>query len=137
MSLSDTERTVIVGLELEKAHKTFAQAEAMCKAGFWDGAANRLYYAVFHAVNALFIRDKYTVNTHRGSHALFSQVYVKSGMLPADSGRLYNQLQSMREESDYNCSYNATPEEIETKVEPARQLIDAIDQLVNNPKSTI
>jgi uncharacterized protein (UPF0332 family) len=67
---------------------------------------------VFHAVNALFINDGIQSNTHKGSHALFNLHYIKSGLLPADFGRLYNNLQTLREKSDYNCYYNVTEEEI-------------------------
>ena len=36
----------------------------------------------------------------------------------------------MREESDYNCVYDVEPEELQSRIEPARQLIDAIEALV-------
>jgi len=47
-------------------------------------------------------------------------------------GRLYSQLQTMREESDYNCVYDVEPKELLSRIEPAKQLIDAIEQLVKN-----
>ena len=53
MSLSNEERRIIVGLEYEKALHTIAQIPELEKLGFWDNIANRLYYAVFHAVNAI------------------------------------------------------------------------------------
>ena len=68
MSLSDEERNTLVRYELEKANKTLKEAEALFNANLWDGAANRLYYAVFHAVSALLIHDRHQVNTHQGSH---------------------------------------------------------------------
>jgi uncharacterized protein (UPF0332 family) len=89
-----------------------------------------LYYAVFHAVNALLINDGLQVNTHKGSHATFSQHYIKTGVLSIEYGRLYNQLQTMREESDYNCVYDVEPEELLSRIEPARKLIDDIEQLI-------
>lgn len=57
MSLNDEERKTVVELELEKADQTFEEIEILANAGRWSGAANRLYYAVFHAVNALLISD--------------------------------------------------------------------------------
>lgn len=52
MSLSEEERQIIVSLELSKAKETFAQVDVLRQAAFWDGVANRLYYAAFHAVCA-------------------------------------------------------------------------------------
>lgn len=53
MSLREEERQVIVTLELEKADKTWAQMEVQIEAEQWELVANRLYYALFHAVSAL------------------------------------------------------------------------------------
>lgn len=52
--------------------------------------------------------------------------------LSKEYGRLYNQLQTMREESDYNCVYDVEPEELLSRIEPAKQLIDEIDKLINS-----
>lgn len=51
MSINKEERKIIVGLEVEKARRTFAEIEVLRQAGLWDNIANRLYYAAFHAVN--------------------------------------------------------------------------------------
>ncbi|MBO4905732.1 MAG: HEPN domain-containing protein [Bacteroidaceae bacterium] len=134
MSLNDIERHTLVQLELDKAHEAFEDIEVLASAGRWSGAANRMYYAVFHAVNALLIHDSHPVNTHRGSHAIFSMYYIKTGVLPAECGRLYNNLQTLREESDYNCVFNATEADIKEGIEPARKLISSIESLINEHK---
>jgi len=108
MSLTNEERATLVALELRKAHETFEEIGILTSANRWSGAANRLYYAVFHAVNALLIHDGLYVITHHGSHALFHLHYIKTGKMPIDYGRLYSQLQTMREESDYNCKHRGT-----------------------------
>jgi len=120
-------------LELQKSKRTFEEIEVLQQANLWNGVASRLYYAVFHAVNALLIHDAHQANTHNGSHAMFGLHYIKTGKLPAEYGRLYNQLQTMREESDYNCVYNVEREEIMQRILPARQMIDAISKMINNP----
>ena len=89
MSLSDEERALIVSLEIEKAYRHYNQALIMQREEQWDGMANRLYYAVFHAVSALLISDHHYVNTHKGSHAMFAQYYIKTNKLPKTFGDLY------------------------------------------------
>ena len=59
--------------------------------------------------------------------------YIKTGILPIEYGRLYSQLQTMREESDYNCVYEVDPDELSSRIEPAKELIDAIENLTNSP----
>ena len=130
MSMSEEERKVIVALEMEKAKSTMKEAETLLKNELWNGVANRLYYAVFHAVSALLIKDKHQVNTHRGLHAMFAIHYIKTGVLPNSYGRLYSLLQTMRQESDYNCMYDVAPEELKEKIEPAKLLLLDIENLL-------
>ena len=66
MALTDEERRIIVQLELEKAQSIMAQIENLKMLEYWDNIANRLYYAIFHAVSALLINDGHNVNTHKG-----------------------------------------------------------------------
>ena len=132
MSLTEEERKIIVGLELEKARNTFGQIEELRKLGYWDTIANRLYYAVFHAVSALLIRDGHLVNTHKGAISAFGLHYIRTGVLPQELGRLYSDLQIMRNNSDYNCSYDVTREEIEPKIEQAERFIARISELVGD-----
>lgn len=130
MSLSNEERATLVALELKKARETFEDISILLNANRLNGAANRMYYAVFHAVCALLINDGHQVNTHKGSHALFSLNYIKTGILPKEYGLLYNQLQTMREESDYNCAYDVGIDELQQRLEPAKSLIDDIEKLI-------
>lgn len=132
MSLTNDERTTLVTLELKKAHETFEEITILTTANKWSGAANRLYYAVFHAINALLIHDGHITNTHKGSHAVFNLNYIKTGILSIEYGRLYNQLQTMREESDYNCVYEVEADELRERIEPAQKLIEEIERLVKN-----
>ena len=131
MSLSNEERNTLVALELKKAREAYEDIGILMAANRLNGAANRMYYAVFHAVCALLINDGHHVSTHKGSHAVFSQHYIKTGMLPREYGQLYNQLQTMREESDYNCAYDVEIEEIQQRLEPAKRLIEDIGRIVN------
>ena len=57
MSLTDEERAILVNLEYEKGISFLEQAEKIVELGYWDMVANRLYYAVFHAVSALLIKN--------------------------------------------------------------------------------
>ena len=130
MSLSETDRQAVVRKELERARDTYEEIEVLRKAGKWNGAANRAYYSVLHAVNALFINDGLQAVRHKGSHVLFSQNYVKTGKLPPEFGRLYNRLQTLREKSDYNCFFDVTEQDIIDGMELSRRFIEEIEKLI-------
>lgn len=91
MSLTDEERAILVNLEYEKGKSFLEQAEKIVELGYWDMVANRLYYAVFHAVSALLIKNGHKVGTHKGVVLLFGQHYIKTGIFSPVEGRLYSQ----------------------------------------------
>lgn len=93
--------------------------------------ANRLYYAVFHAVSALLIKNGHKVGTHKGGVLLFGQHYIKTGIFSINEGRLYSQLQTMREKADYVCTFQTSQEEIVPMLEPARKMIEKIGGIVS------
>ena len=130
MGLNEEERRIIVGLEYEKAVSIMQQIGGLQSLGYWDNIANRLYYALFHAVSALLIHDKHSVNTHRGVVVLFGQHYVRTGIFDMADGKLYSQLQTMREKGDYSCIYQTTEEEVNPMIEPAEKLIEKIGKYI-------
>ncbi len=132
MSLSDEERRIIVQLELEKAYRTYDAAQLMIVNEHWESAANRLYYALFHAVTALLIHDGHKVTSHKGSHALFGLHYIKTGKLPRLYSSIYQKLEAIRDEGDYNWAYSVSSDDILEKVTPSKEMIDAIAAMVKD-----
>ena len=130
MSLNDEERHVVVELEKEKALNTFAEIDILRTAGLWNNIANRLYYAAFHAVMALLIHDHHQAGTHQGAVTMLHQYYVKTGILDKEDGTFYSQLQTMREKSDYNCTYNATENDTLPRIAQTKDFIDKVLNLI-------
>lgn len=64
--------------------------------------------ALFHAVSALLIHDKKNVKSHKGASVLFNQDYISTRKLPSSVGELFSQMETLQEESDYNCHYKVT-----------------------------
>ena len=77
MSLTDEQRKIIIELELERSDNMMSQIPALQELGYCDTVANRLYYALFHAVTAMFIYDGLDVSTHRGMVRNFGIHYVQ------------------------------------------------------------
>jgi uncharacterized protein (UPF0332 family) len=126
MSLTGEERKIIVGLEIEKSRRTFSEIGILRQAGLWDNIANRLYYSAFHAVSALLINDGHPVGTHQGAVVMLHQHYVKTGILPKEDGAFYSQLQSLRERSDYNCTYYATEADTAPRIALTEAFIEKV-----------
>ena len=130
MSLKEEDRRILIELELEKAYKTFGQVEVLQREQYWDTMANRLYYALFHAVSALLINDQHEVGSHKGAAIRFHQYYVKTGIFTDEEGSFYSQMETLREKSDYNCFFNVTETDIVSKVSPTLSFIDKVKQYI-------
>lgn len=129
MSLTDNERDTIVFLQLQKAERNLKQADNLCTMEYWDLAANRYYYACYHALQALMINNGMACHTHAGLIASFGMYFVKTGKVDVSFGRFVSRLEQLRERSDYNCNYDVTEDEVMTMKEPSHQLIDKIKAL--------
>ena len=130
MSLKEEDRKIMVSLELEKADSTFAEHVGLTENGYWNTLANRLYYALFHAVSALLISDSHEVGSHKGAAIRFHQYYVRQGIFTEDEGAFYSQMETLREKADYNCFFKVSEADIKARIEPTRQLIDRIRQYI-------
>lgn len=131
MTLSDSERLIVVNLEMEKAKRTFDDMSFCMQEGKWEVASNRLYYALFHALSALLISDGYNVKSHRGTLALFGEHYVRTGIFERKDGSLLSDLVIMRDNADYNCFFEANEEKLLPYIEPTRQLISKIGNYIS------
>ena len=130
MKLTDEERNIVVGLQMEKAHRFLEQAEEMCKQQYWDIASNRYYYACYHAVQALLIKNELVAHTHDGLLTLFGLHFVKAGKVEPKLGAFLSRMEQLREKGDYNCYYAITEEEIKTITGPTKELIQKVEELL-------
>ncbi|MBR3532164.1 MAG: HEPN domain-containing protein [Bacteroidaceae bacterium] len=129
MSITVEERRAIVEFRIEKALRALEQAQGVIVLKYWETIANRLYYAAYNAISALLIANGNTAQTHSGVIHLFGQQFIKTGVFPAEMGRLYHKLFTMRQTGDYDDTYGITEEDVLPFVEPTRKLIEQTTEL--------
>ncbi len=130
MSLKEEDRRTMVGLELEKSAHFMEQADMMRDLKQWDMAANRYYYACFHAVQALFVHNGLAARRHTGMLSQFGLHFVKTGLVEDRLGGFLTRMEQLRQKGDYNCVFSITEEELCTIVEPAHELTGKITALI-------
>ena len=130
MSLKEQDRISLVVLGLEKSDKMLEAANWLIEEERWSLAANRLYYALFHAVKALLTSESHPTGTHRGAGNLFYLYYVKTGIFSLEENKVYARLQQLRDEGDYNCVIDVDKEDVEDFIEPTCALIKKIKKYI-------
>ena len=131
MSLDDEERNTMVGFQMEKANRFLQQVEMVRDLQQWDLAANRYYYACFHAVQALFIHNGLASKTHTGMLRQFGLHFIKTGIIEDRLGGFLTRMEQLREKGDYNCIFSINEDELSTIVEPAHELVKVITNLIH------
>ena len=112
MGLKDADRENLIKLYWERCYRTLADADNAISTESWNMTANRLYYAVFYAVSALFVKDGCPIKSHRGAKALLGKQYVVTGKIDKESSRIFSQLETLRDKADYNILFEASKEDI-------------------------
>lgn len=88
--------------EMQEARDALADAEKMREAGVTEKAVvTRLYYACFHAANAVLYAKGFDPQTHQGTVRLFGREVVKAGGATGEDGRFLNDMRSYRQTADY------------------------------------
>ena len=113
---------------LNRAKETYSEAQTMADHGHYQGAANRMYYACFYAVNALLLRDGLSSAKHSGIRSLFNRQYIKPGIISADAGILFNTLYDIRQTSDYEDLFIIDSEKINSLLPGVKLFLQEIEQ---------
>ncbi len=121
---------ILVSLQTEKAKRFLAQADEMANLKHWDLAANRYYYACFHAVQALFIAKGVNAHTHAGINTQFSLHFVKTGVVDISYGSFLARMFQLRQKADYNCAYEVSESEVQEIVELTHNFVKTIISLI-------
>lgn len=132
MTLSNSERSALVAYRLEKALQTFEEMKAVVDLGFWNLAANRLYYAAYYASVALLINNGIEASTHKGAIRMISLNFIKDGILKTEDSQLLGRLFSMRQTGDYEDLFDWTQNDIIPLIPKVEDYINRIKSIIND-----
>ena len=114
--------------EWERAIDALRDAELLLANDGFDGAASRAYYAVFHAVTALFALEGRVFTKHAAVQAAVHRDLVKAGRWPADLGRDFSFCVDLRGVGDYGTEVRVDAKQAADAIASARRLLVAVRQ---------
>ena len=130
MTLRPENRNDLVKLRLQKANETYAEIDNLIHLGYWRTAANRLYYACYYAVSALLIKNGIKAHTHSGVINQFGLNFVTTDIFSQQEGRFFKKLFELRQDGDYDDWITITENDVMPLMEPSKNLICKIEQLI-------
>ncbi|ABO49044.1 HEPN domain protein [Desulforamulus reducens MI-1] len=81
---------------LEKAEKTFEDAELLLERDSFASAINRYYYAAFYAIRALLATRELDSPKHSGVISLFNREFIKTNLLSKKASKTITKVFDLR-----------------------------------------
>lgn len=115
--------------QLRQARQALSDATGAHDAELSDAViVNRLYYACFHAAQAVLYERGYQPESHGGVLSLFGSEVVVEGDASRDRGRFLNDLSTLRKQADYG--YEPLDEDIEELLDETTSFVETMEGLV-------
>ncbi len=117
---------------LEKANNTLVDAKNFMGKASTESIVNRIYYAMFHAVNAFLITKGLSSSKHSGVRALFNKEIVNKGLIEKQFGEFYSDMYDRRQKADYKDFVKFEEGEVREWLSKAEEFINKIEGLTLN-----
>jgi len=114
---------------LEKAKNTLSYAKSYIDDTTLDSTVNRIYYAMFYAVNALLITKGLYSSKHSGVRAIFNREIVNKGLIEKQWGEFFADMFDRRQKGDYKDFVEFEKQEVEEWLKKSEEFINKIDKL--------
>ncbi|MCD4696683.1 MAG: HEPN domain-containing protein [Bacteroidales bacterium] len=125
----------LIKYRIERAIDTFEDAIILSEKGKWNAVINRLYYASFYSVNALFLSKSIITKTHSGVRSLFHLHFIKTGIIKERFGEFYSMIFDLRHSGDYGDMVTLTKDKVEPLITETEAFITIIKSLVKYNES--
>lgn len=117
---------------LSKAEQYLEDAKKTLELKMYDTAANRSYYAIFHAARAVLALEGLDFKKHSGVISNFQLRYIKSGIFDKKLSNIIKSAFSLRTESDYEDFYIISKTDGENQVNEAEIFCREIKEYIKS-----
>jgi len=114
---------------LKKARNTLSDGKKYITDATMESTVNRIYYAMFYAVNALLITKGLSSPKHTGVLAFFNKEIINKGLIEKQWGEFYSDMFKRRQKGDYKDFVEFEKQDVEEWLEKSEKFINKIDKL--------
>ena len=120
------EKISLSKVRMERAGECLEDARINLDNSRFKNAANRSYYAAFHAMRAVLAMDSLDFKRHSGVISEFRRRYIKSGLFSITISNYIDELFEIRTNSDYNDFFIVSNNTVIRQVQNATSIVQAI-----------
>ena len=119
-------RKALSEYRLQTAYEKIESAKLLLDDEKYKDAANRSYYAMFHAVRALFALEGVDFKKHSGVISYFRQKYIATEIFSKEMSVMIGDAFLVRNQSDYEDFYVVSKTQAIEQYENAKAFCDEI-----------
>jgi uncharacterized protein (UPF0332 family) len=124
-----------VPLALARATATLVEANKLWSDGHLEAAVNRAYYATVYASMALLSSIGLEPKTHDGLRHLVNLHFVKPGVLDPHTSRTLAQLETLRNDADYDLAAVFVADDVAQSIGDASTFVAAVARVLEEPQA--
>ena len=124
------DRIALANYRIEKSKACLKASKLLLDDELYSDSANRSYYAVFHAMNALNALDEKGFKKHSGVLSNFNLNYIKTGVFEKEYGIIANNAFDVRKDNDYADFYIVSKREVIEQYDNAVRFVDRIEKYI-------
>lgn len=106
-------------------------AKALLESNSYKSAANRSYYAIFHAMRSLLAFDDIDMKHHSGIISEFRRLYIKTEIFDTKLSHIISVLFNIRTDSDYDDFFIISKDEVIEQIKNAEFFLNKISEYLN------
>ncbi len=124
-------------IRLKTAKECLSVAKNNFSNNYYKAAANRAYYAVFHAMRAVLALDEYDSKKHSGIISEFRKRYIKTKIFDAGFSVTITELFNSRTDCDYDDFFEISADAVKNQIEAAEEFICVVEKYLNTKKGLL
>ena len=114
----------------DHAKECLDAAKSLLASSNYKSAANRSYYAIFHAMRAVLAFDGIDMKHHSGVISEFRKLYIKTNIFDIKFSQIISVLFDIRIESDYDDFFIISKSEVQEQIENAEYFLTEIEKFL-------
>lgn len=119
----------LIKYRLEKSKETLQDARVLFEKASLTSTVNRIYYAMFYAVNGLLLLNNLSSSKHSGVRSLFNKEFVNKGLVDKKLGKFYSKIFEERQEGDYKDFIKFDNNIVRSWLESAEDFVKRIENV--------
>ena len=99
--MKDELKRTLISYRMDRAKESLEAAKLLSDNNMLTSAINRIYYAMFYAVQALLVLHDVSFSKHAQVKGYFNREFINKGIFSIEIGKLYNKVFEYRQKFDY------------------------------------